>query len=161
MVTFEWISTSPDQTISFGRMLGEMLPSGSFVALIGNLGSGKTVLAKGIAQGLGVEDHRDVTSPSFVLVHEYQGRVPVFHVDLYRLEGSSAIEEIGWDELVYGPGVTLVEWADKIVTHWPEDRIEVRLEWAEDERRKLLMIGKGSRGRHFVEELGRRWMKEG
>lgn len=159
-VTLEIISKSPDETLLLGRILGELLSEGSFVALIGGLGAGKTVLTKGLAQGLGVADDREVTSPSFVLVNEYQGRVPVYHVDLYRLENSAEVEGIGWDEFISGPGVTLVEWADRVERHLPEERMEVHLQWAGEKSRKLLFWGKGRIGQRVVESLRKRWMKE-
>jgi len=157
---FETTSESADQTVRLGRILGALLPEGSFVALVGGLGAGKTILAKGIAQGLGVADDREVTSPSFVLVNEYRGRVPVYHVDLYRLEKPSEVEGIGWDEFISGPGVTLVEWADKAENQMPEERMEVHLEWAGEEKRRLLFCGKGQIGQRIIEQLRRRWMRE-
>lgn len=157
---FVAITESPVQTLRLGRMLGEILSGGACVALVGGLGAGKTVLAKGIAQGLGVEDDREVTSPSFVLVNEYRGRVPVYHVDLYRLENPAEMEGIGWDEFIDGPGVTLVEWADKMERHLPEERIEVQLQWVAEERRRLRFFGKGKRSQGWVEKLGQRWMEE-
>jgi len=149
----------PDQTQKLGRIFGEMLAQGSVVALMGDLGSGKTVLAKGIAQGLGMEDEREVTSPSFVLVNEYQGRVPVYHVDLYRLQRASEVEDLGWEELIFGPGVTIVEWAEKVPSLLPEERIEVHLHWVSPEERKLVFVGKGRAAKNLVNSLGHRWMK--
>ena len=159
-MAFETISESANQTVRLGRVLGALLPEGSFVALVGGLGAGKTVLTKGIAQGLGVADDREVTSPSFVLVNEYRGRVAVYHVDLYRLENPAEVEGIGWDEFISGPGVTLVEWADKAENQLPEERMEVHLEWAGEEKRRLLFCGKGQIGQRIIEELRRKWMKE-
>jgi len=159
-VPLEIITESPVQTLDLGRILGELLTEGSFVALMGGLGSGKTVLAKGIAQGFGVADEREVTSPSFVLVNEYRGRGPVYHVDLYRVESPGEVEGIGWDEFISGPGVTLVEWADKAESYLPEERMEVHLEWAGEGKRRLLFCGIGPIGQRVIEELRRRWKKE-
>ena len=105
-------------------------------------------------------DDREVTSPSFVLVNEYRGRVPVYHADLYRLENSAEVEGIGWDEFISGPGVTLVEWADRAGRHLPEERMEVHLQWAGEKKRKLLFWGKGRISQQIVESLRKRWMKE-
>ena len=122
------------------------------MALIGELGAGKTVLAKGIAEGLGVEDDREVTSPSFVLVNEYRGRVPVYHVDLYRLENSAEVEGIGWEEFISGPGVTLVEWAEKAeTTAGREDGSPPAM--GRGEERKLFFVGKGRIGQQMVESF--------
>jgi tRNA threonylcarbamoyladenosine biosynthesis protein TsaE len=150
----------PDQTLSLGRIFGGMLSAGSMVALTGNLGSGKTVLAKGIARGLGVEDEREITSPSFVLVNEYQGRLPVHHVDLYRLQDAGQVEDLGWEEFISGPGVTLVEWAEKVPRLLPAERIEVHLHWLNPEERSLVFIGKGRAAKALVNLLGKKWMKE-
>jgi tRNA threonylcarbamoyladenosine biosynthesis protein TsaE len=157
---FEVVTEDPAQTIRLGRLLGEILPPGSFVALVGSLGAGKTLLTKGLARGLGVEDDREVTSPSFVLVNEYRGRIPVYHLDLYRLDSYAEVEGIGWDEFVSGPGVTLVEWADKVAEELPEERIEIQLQWVGEEKRKIGFSGKGGRGQTLVEELKHKWEKE-
>jgi tRNA threonylcarbamoyladenosine biosynthesis protein TsaE len=159
--TFVVITQSPEETLRLGRVLGEILPPGSFVALVGSLGAGKTLLTKGVAGGLGVEDEREVTSPSFVLVNEYRGRIPVFHLDLYRLESFAAVEGIGWDEFVCGPGVTLVEWADKVEDDLPEERIEVHLQWVSEEKRKLVFCGKGTAGKKIIAKLEHRWKRGG
>jgi tRNA threonylcarbamoyladenosine biosynthesis protein TsaE len=159
--TFVVITQSPEETLRLGRVLGEILPPGSFVALVGSLGAGKTLLTKGVAGGLGVEDEREVTSPSFVLVNEYRGRIPVFHLDLYRLESFAAVEGIGWDEFVCGPGVTLVEWADKVEDDLPEERIEVHLQWVSEEKRKLVFCGKGTAGKIIIAKLEHRWKRGG
>ena len=127
---------------------------------MGSLGAGKTLLTKGIAEGLGVEDPGEVTSPTFVLVNEYRGRVPVYHIDLYRLESFAEVEGIGWEEWIGGPGVTLVEWADKIEDGLPEERIEVHLQWIGEEQRRLIFCGRGRKETQFVEKLGQRWKKE-
>ena len=140
--------------------MGEILSGGAFIALIGSLGAGKTLLAKGIAGGLGVKDTGEVTSPTFVLVNEYRGRVPVYHIDLYRLESFAEVEAIGWDEWIGGPGVTLVEWAEKMEDNLPEERVEVHLQWAGEEKRKLLFYGRGRMGRQIIEELRHRWKEE-
>jgi tRNA threonylcarbamoyladenosine biosynthesis protein TsaE len=140
--------------------VGEILSSGAFVALMGSLGAGKTLLTKGIAGGLGVEDEGEVTSPTFVLVNEYQGRVPIHHIDLYRLERFAEVEAIGWEEWIDGPGVTLVEWAEKIEEDLPEERVEVHLEWAGEEKRRLIFYGRGRKGAQIIEELRQRWKKE-
>jgi tRNA threonylcarbamoyladenosine biosynthesis protein TsaE len=157
---WEWMTEGPEQTLGLGRLFGGMLAEGFLVALMGDLGSGKTVLAKGIAKGLGVEDEREVTSPSFVLVNEYRGRLPVRHVDLYRLQGPGEVEDLGWEELISLPGVTLVEWAEKAHNLLPAERIEVHLQWVSAGVRRLVFIGKGRTAKNLVDRLGQEWMKE-
>jgi len=106
---------SPQQTIEFGRRLGSQLKGGEVIALVGPLGSGKTHLIKGIVQGLGAEDApNEVTSPTFVLVNEYSGRLDIFHVDAYRLDSIAQFEQIGFDDYCYPDSVVLIEWADKV-----------------------------------------------
>jgi len=154
------LTKNPDQTLHLGQVFGRMLPKASMVALIGDLGSGKTLLARGIAKGLGVEDEREVSSPTFVLVNEYQGRIPVHHVDLYRLQGSVEVQDIGWEEFISGPGVTLVEWAEKVPDLLPEDRIEVHLYWVGAGERKLVFVGKDQTARDLVNHLRKKWLEE-
>ncbi len=106
-------SRSVESTLSLGRRLAEQLAAGDCVALRGQLGAGKTVLARGIVEGLGIPDSRVVSSPTFVLVHEYPCRVPVYHLDLYRLTAPDAeLNELGLSEMLED-GVALIEWADK------------------------------------------------
>jgi len=157
---WEVITKNPDQTLRLGHVFGKMLPQASMVALIGDLGAGKTLLAKGIAKGLGVEDEREVSSPTFVLVNEYQGRIPIHHVDLYRLQDSVEVEDIGWEEFISGPGVTLVEWAEKVPDLLPKDRIEVYLHWVGAAERKLVFVGKGQAARDLVGHLRKKWLEE-
>jgi len=149
----------PEQTIRLGKWLGKLLRPGDVVALIGELGAGKTTLAKGIAAGAGVEDEDEVTSPSFVLVNEYQGRFPVYHADLYRLEKELDVEGLGWEEFIFGEGISLLEWAEKIPGILPEERIEVRISWIGPEERKIRIAGKGSQAENII-RLRRKWEKE-
>jgi len=151
---------SPDQTMHLGQICGELLTQGSVIALMGDLGTGKTVFAKGVAKGVGVVDEREVTSPSFVLVNEYQGRFPVYHVDLYRLHNAREVQDLGWEELISTPGVTLIEWAEKVLPLLPEERTEVHFEWVSAIERKLMFVGKGEVAQGLVQSLGEKWMKE-
>jgi tRNA threonylcarbamoyladenosine biosynthesis protein TsaE len=112
---FSTTTNSPEKTIDFGRRFGSQLKGGEVIALVGPLGSGKTHLIKGIVKGLGVEDAADeVTSPTFVLVNEYSGRLDVFHIDAYRLDSIAQFEQIGFDDYCCPGSVVLIEWADKI-----------------------------------------------
>lgn len=118
-------TSSAAETIAFGRALAERLGPGTVVAFYGDLGSGKTTMIKGVAAGLGVSE--TVRSPSFVIVTEYQGRLPVYHIDLYRLDDPAALEGIGLEEYLLGDGVCLVEWAERAEKLLPADTIQVRL----------------------------------
>ncbi len=110
-------STSAGETVAFGERIAAALQGGEVIALQGGLGAGKTTLAKGIARGLGVED--EVVSPSFTLIQQYEGRLALTHIDLYRLDGVEEFEMIGGEEFLYPEGVTLIEWAEKIQAMLP------------------------------------------
>jgi len=131
------ISKSVENTISLGEKFARKLRKGDCVALIGDLGSGKTVFTKGIAKGLGVKNARYVNSPTFVVIKEYRGRIPLYHFDLYRLDHSTSLDEMNFEEYFYGNGVTVIEWADKILKLLPKRRIEVRLAVAGENERKI------------------------
>jgi len=118
------------QTRALAGALAELLRAGDVVVLAGPLGSGKTVFAQGVAAGLGVVE--PVVSPTFTIVREYEGRLPVVHVDVYRLDRLQELHDVGFDELVGGEAVTLIEWGDVLETVLPSDRLEVQLEPAVD-----------------------------
>lgn len=136
------LSNSVDETIEIGVKLAKKLKAGDVVALVGELGSGKTVLTKGIARGLGVKDARYVNSPTFVIIKEYKARIPLYHFDLYRLNKSSVIDAENFEEYFYDDGVTVIEWADKIRRLLPKKYIEVRLSVAGENKRKVEVIKK-------------------
>jgi tRNA threonylcarbamoyladenosine biosynthesis protein TsaE len=118
-------SDSPEKTRKLGERLGTCLPTGSVVALVGQLGSGKTVFAQGLAAGLGVAPDEYVSSPSFALVNQYRGRVPIFHVDTYRLQSEPEMVALGYEEYFDPSGVTIIEWADKVRGLLPEQHVIV------------------------------------
>ncbi len=123
------------ETEKVGEELGRALVPGAVVLLIGELGSGKTTMIKGLARGLGIKEL--VTSPTFKLIGEYQGRLPLYHFDLYRLKGIKEVEELGFEEYIYGTGVTVIEWAEKIRPLWPANRIEVHLKIVSEKEREI------------------------
>ncbi len=110
------ISDSVEMTFKMGRLLGRSITEGAVIALVGALGTGKTHFIKGLASGLDVEDPEAVTSPTFTLINEYEGRLPLFHIDAYRFENSRQLEALGFDELCLSGGIVVVEWADKVET---------------------------------------------
>jgi tRNA threonylcarbamoyladenosine biosynthesis protein TsaE len=143
---------SAGTTRAIGAALGQMLRAGDVVLLVGDLGAGKTTFAQGVAQGLGVEG--PVTSPSFTLVQEYHGRVPVAHVDVYRLGRIQELHDLGFEELLDGERVTLVEWGDAVEQVLPADHLVVRIELgATDEERTLTIEARGPGARHRRAEL--------
>jgi tRNA threonylcarbamoyladenosine biosynthesis protein TsaE len=119
------MTNSLEETLQLGAELARTLQPGTVIGLIGDLGSGKTCLTQGICAGLGVVDY--VTSPTFTLINEYQGRLPVYHFDFYRIDKAAEIEDLGCDEYFYGQGVCIIEWAEKILSFLPEERIEIRI----------------------------------
>ena len=146
-------SKSPEETLSVGRRIGEALGAGSCVALYGELGAGKTVFARGLVRGLGVAEEAAVTSPSFVIVSEYKGRLGVHHVDAYRLAGSSDIVDLGSRELFFGDEVSIVEWAERIEAALPEERIDVALSVEGETRRRIEMRARGEGAARVLGEL--------
>ncbi len=112
-------TASVAETIALGRRIGEQISQGDVLALVGRLGAGKTHLAKGIAIGLGVVDERGVNSPTFVLVNEYDGRLPIHHIDAYRLSSADELAALGFEEMLADPCVVLIEWADRVVSAVP------------------------------------------
>ena len=115
--------TDAEETIKLGEIIGKSLEPGSIIALRGDLGAGKTVLVKGIARGLGIED--EPVSPTFVIMNAYEGRIPLYHFDLYRVSGADELMGIGADEFLYGGGVSAVEWAERVEEIFPEYTIYI------------------------------------
>ena len=140
---FELTSNSAQQTIDIGRRIGTQLKGGEVIGLTGPLGSGKTHLIKGIATGAGAKDHRDVNSPTFVIINEYQGRFDIFHIDAYRINSVSEFEMLGFDDFCYPQSVVLIEWADKIESALETiDYIRIVLEHAGQTTRKIHITNK-------------------
>jgi tRNA threonylcarbamoyladenosine biosynthesis protein TsaE len=136
------LSESPDETMRIGQLLTDGLKAGDVIALIGELGSGKTCLAQGIARGLGVPDGYSVTSPTFTLINEYPGRkFPLYHLDVYRLNGCSDLPETGYDEYLSGSGVTVIEWAEKIREALPDSTIFVSMAYFDEYMRNIEISG--------------------
>jgi tRNA threonylcarbamoyladenosine biosynthesis protein TsaE len=131
----EIVSASPEETQDAGERLGLGLEPGAVVALTGELGAGKTSFIQGLVRGLGVTTR--ATSPTFVLINQYRGRVPVYHVDAYRTDSLTELIDLGLLELMGGEGVTVIEWADKLVALLPPETIHVHIEGVGDEPRIL------------------------
>lgn len=138
-------SGSPEQTLYCGRLLGLLLDVGDVVGLIGELGAGKTTLTQGIAKGLGVGNDCYVTSPTFTIMNEYKGRIPVYHLDFYRIESPLEIDNLGLEEYLPGEGVTIIEWAEKIEKFLPKEHLMIMLDHVDDNVRNLNMRSIGER----------------
>ncbi|NPV53504.1 MAG: tRNA (adenosine(37)-N6)-threonylcarbamoyltransferase complex ATPase subunit type 1 TsaE [Firmicutes bacterium] len=145
---------TPGETRELGEALGRLLKVGDVVCLIGGLGSGKTCFAQGVGRALGVRE--PVTSPTFTIVHEYQGtRMPFYHIDVYKVDSSEEMGCIGYEDYIYGEGATVIEWADKIREILPGDRLDIFLDVVEDGVRRIRLVPRGERFRTLVEELVR------
>ena len=129
------ITHSEEETIALGKKIGSKLKKGDVIALQGTLGAGKTTITKGIALALGIED--TITSPTFCLISEYEGKMPLYHMDVYRLEGGEDFINLGVDDMLYGRGVCLIEWSEKIMEELPKKTIILRLEPKEDGSRTI------------------------
>jgi tRNA threonylcarbamoyladenosine biosynthesis protein TsaE len=130
-------TASEEETIALGERLASTLPRGATVLLIGNLGAGKTTLAKGIVQGLGAAPADEVSSPTFTLIHEYGSPPAVYHVDLYRLDRASDAATLGLDDLFDSPAVVLIEWGERFPELMPPDPIEIRLQALDGDEREI------------------------
>jgi tRNA threonylcarbamoyladenosine biosynthesis protein TsaE len=148
------ITTESDQeTIRVGQAIGALLLEGDVVGLVGEMGSGKTWLTKGIALGLGVYPKTIVTSPSFTLVNEYPARAALFHMDVYRLGSLDEVLSAGIEETIHGGGVAVLEWADRWPEILPEHTLTVKLLILDDHRRRIIFSGRHARPLHILEEL--------
>ncbi|OGC11630.1 tRNA (adenosine(37)-N6)-threonylcarbamoyltransferase complex ATPase subunit type 1 TsaE [candidate division WOR-1 bacterium RIFOXYA12_FULL_52_29] len=131
------ITRSAEETVELGRKIGAVLRANEVVALTGGLGAGKTTLIQGIAQGFGVNDY--VTSPTFIIINEYQGRLPLYHFDLYRLEDPGSIEELGVDEYFQRGGVCLIEWAERMTELLPVNRETIEIKLIDENEREICL----------------------
>ena len=131
----QFSSTSPEETHSIGRIVGEHAAAGDVVLLTGELGAGKTCLTQGILHGLGSDDL--ARSPTFVLISEHRGRMPLYHMDLYRVGSIEQTEELGIEEYLEGDGLTVVEWADNVPGIFPDDSLRIHIELVSECERRL------------------------
>jgi tRNA threonylcarbamoyladenosine biosynthesis protein TsaE len=147
--------TLPDlaATQAFGRQLGRLLFPGSVLALVGPLGAGKTHLVRAVAEGLDVSDSRLVTSPTFVLIQEYPGRLPIYHFDAYRLAGAGPFADLGVAEYLEGEGVCLIEWADRVEACLPEEYLRITLRITGETAREVTLEARGERYERFLEAM--------
>ncbi|NMA02906.1 MAG: tRNA (adenosine(37)-N6)-threonylcarbamoyltransferase complex ATPase subunit type 1 TsaE [Clostridia bacterium] len=145
------ISKSPQETSYIGERMAKYLSPGDFISLTGDLGAGKTLFAQGIARGLGIEDH--ITSPTFTIIHEYnEGRLPLYHMDVYRVNGVQDMENLGYEEYFYGQGVSLVEWANLISEIIPPEHLRLDFKVV-PEGREITFYPQGRYYERLVEEL--------
>ncbi len=151
MLTIETHTT--EATRQWGERLGRLLRPGDIIALIGDLGTGKTMLTQGIAQGLGIAPS-SVTSPSFVLMKEYRaGRIPLYHIDVYRLDGFPEMQRMGYEDYLTPQSVAVIEWAQKLGSILPAEHLAVEMEHAGESTRRLTIRAIGAKYDALVEQL--------
>jgi tRNA threonylcarbamoyladenosine biosynthesis protein TsaE len=148
----EIISGSTQKTLDIGKMVSRKLEKGDIVCLFGDLGSGKTVLTKGIGLGLGVDKDK-VTSPTFVILRQHEGKLPIYHFDLYRLNSPGDILDLGYEEYLFGEGISVIEWADKLGRLLPGEFLKIKLQVIGENQRKIMISGKGLRYKKLLEDI--------
>ncbi len=131
----KFITKSAEETVKLGEKIGLKLKKGDVIAMSGTLAAGKTTITKGIAKSLGIKD--EITSPTFCLVSEYEGTMPLYHMDVYRLEGPEDFETLGPDEMLYGNGVCIIEWSEKIRQCLPKKTIFLDIKPLDDSSREI------------------------
>jgi tRNA threonylcarbamoyladenosine biosynthesis protein TsaE len=149
--------TSPSESCSLmlGARIGQQVEPGDVLALWGELGSGKTLFARGIARGMGVPQQVPVTSPTFTLINEYEGRLRLYHLDLYRLTSPEELETLPWREVIFGTGVAVIEWPDRMGMLLPETRWDIRFEFLDEDRRVITLHAHGESQEARLASLGR------
>ena len=150
---FQLTTHSPEETRTIGQKFGAVAEPGMVLAFIGDLGSGKTVFIQGVARGLEVPQDYYIASPTYTLINEYPGRSPLYHVDLYRIDRHSDIEDIGLFEILHGNGVVVIEWADRVRKDLLSAHLEIRLKIIDDESRQLCFAAYGQREKNLIKRL--------
>ena len=131
-------TNSAEETIELGKKIGSMLKGGEIIAMQGTLAAGKTTITKGIAEALGVTD--TITSPTFCLISEHEGRIPLYHMDVYRLDGGEDFINLGVEDLIYGKGVSIIEWSEKVMSELPKKTIVLSIEPEENTTNRKITI---------------------
>lgn len=151
MRSFEYLSHNEKETLRLGTRLAGSLRPGHILCLFGELGSGKTTFTKGIAQGLKI-NHKKVNSPTFILMNAYEGKLPLYHFDLYRMDDASEIANIGYEEFFYGDGIAVVEWAEKLGDLIPKEYLGIEFSHKRENDR---LITFRPRGKRYIELMTR------
>jgi tRNA threonylcarbamoyladenosine biosynthesis protein TsaE len=133
-----------EQTLELGRLLGRLAQPGQILLLEGDLGAGKTTLAQAIGHGLEVETSRYITSPTFGIIHEYSGRMPLYHMDFYRIHHEAELKDLGMEEYLYGTGLTVIEWPDRLGRLQPDNYLHLHIENTGATSRRVVISAHGS-----------------
>lgn len=145
------VSHNPGETQKVGTAIGKQALPGDIILLVGKLGTGKTCLTQGIAWGLDIKEY--TMSPSFVIVRELHGRLPLYHIDLFRLDNIEEIEDLGLDDYLYGKGVCVVEWAEKALSLLPTEHLLIQIDFLSDTERSLRLKPRGKRYQQLLAQL--------
>ena len=150
---FQITTHTSDETQKLGKTIGKWIEHPLVIGLSGDLGSGKTAFVQGLAEGLEVPDEYYITSPTFTLINQYPGRFPLFHIDLYRLDGISDLEDIGLDELLYDQAVIAIEWAEKMSPDLPAEHLAMTFKITDDDYRRISLIAYGHNLDNLIKAL--------
>ena len=153
MASWSTLTRSPRQTKNWGKRLGRHLQAGEVVGLIGELGTGKTCFARGLAEGLEVGREAWIRSPTFTLINEYHGRLPVYHIDLYRVGSPGELEGLNLREYLYSDGVSVIEWFEKVPASEVEEFLELKFAHANGSKRELTFTPHGERYERIIDRL--------
>jgi tRNA threonylcarbamoyladenosine biosynthesis protein TsaE len=153
------ISPNENCSLALGVKIGEQVEPGDVLALWGELGSGKTLFARGIARGIGVPPQVPITSPTFTIINEYQGRLRLYHLDLYRLPTPDELETLPWRETLFGDGVAVIEWPDRMGRLLPDKRWDIRFEFLDEDRRTITFAAQGERNEARLVQLAQQLTK--
>jgi tRNA threonylcarbamoyladenosine biosynthesis protein TsaE len=145
------ITKSPKETKKLGKEISKLVKPGDLFAFYGELGTGKTCFIQGISEGLEVENY--ITSPSFTIINEYQGKIPIYHFDFYRLDSTAEIFDLGYEDYFYGEGLTVVEWSEKIEQYLPKEHLKISIKLKNYNERTISFIPQGDRFNKLLEEL--------
>ena len=158
MSSFELITHRPKETQELGKRTGELALPGDVFLLVGDLGAGKTCFTQGLAWGLGINEY--AVSPSFVIIRELHGRLPLYHIDLYRLDQIQETIDLGLDDYFYGRGVCVVEWAEKALKIPPAEHLLIKISYLSALKRRFQMQPSGQHYGEIVTQLQRNYSKQ-
>jgi tRNA threonylcarbamoyladenosine biosynthesis protein TsaE len=149
--TWTTLTSTPGETESLAERLGRLLQPGDVIALVGELGSGKTLFSQGLARGLEVPETFYITSPTFAIINEYPGRITFYHLDLYRVDSAAEFSELGIEEILYGQGTVAIEWAERLGKNLPGERLEVHLAFSDETSRSLIFHAFGANAKQLLD----------
>lgn len=160
MTVWTTVSSGLRQTMNLGRRLAKLVQGGEIIGLVGELGAGKTSFVRGFAEGIGVGKNAWVRSPTFTLINEYEGRLPVYHIDLYRVGKQADLDTLNLREYLYGDGVSLIEWFELMPAAEVDEFLEIRIAHGGGNKREVTLSARGERYERLVEQLKQRVKKE-